>query len=92
MDWYKEHAVKIDCAPAEASWKPVDTVRVQAGSRHSEHGHSVGPRDEQVGGLVDGGVDLLLIETVFDTQNCKAAIFAVDEYFLEPRRRGCQLC
>merc|ERR1719473_98289 len=37
---------------------------------------------EQIGGLVDGGVDILMIETVFDTQNCKAAIFAVDEYFM----------
>merc|ERR1719199_548261 len=36
---------------------------------------------EQIGGLVDGGVDLLMIETIFDTQNSKAAIFAVDEYF-----------
>ena len=33
---------------------------------------------EQARGLVDGGVDILLIETVFDTLNCKAAIFAVD--------------
>ncbi|MBR4999591.1 MAG: homocysteine S-methyltransferase family protein, partial [Rikenellaceae bacterium] len=31
---------------------------------------------EQIRGLVDGGVDILLIETVFDTLNCKAAIFA----------------
>merc|ERR1719473_2012826 len=36
---------------------------------------------EQIRGLVDGGVDILMIETVFDTQNCKAAIFAVDEFF-----------
>merc|ERR1719421_2323892 len=36
---------------------------------------------EQIRGLVDGGVDILMIETVFDTQNCKAAIYAVDEYF-----------
>merc|ERR1712232_1452229 len=36
---------------------------------------------EQVRGLVDGGVDILMIETIFDTQNAKAAIFAVDEYF-----------
>jgi 5-methyltetrahydrofolate--homocysteine methyltransferase len=34
---------------------------------------------EQVEGLLDGGVDLLLIETVFDTLNAKAAIFAVEE-------------
>merc|ERR1719247_778452 len=37
---------------------------------------------EQVGALVDGGVDILMIETIFDTQNAKAAIFAVDEYFM----------
>merc|ERR1740138_1591952 len=36
---------------------------------------------EQIKGLVDGGVDLLMIETIFDTQNAKAAIYAVDEYF-----------
>jgi len=36
---------------------------------------------EQVKGLVDGGVDILMIETIFDTQNSKAAIYAVDEYF-----------
>ena len=34
---------------------------------------------EQVDGLLDGGVDLILIETIFDTLNAKAAIFAVDE-------------
>ncbi len=36
---------------------------------------------EQVRGLIDGGVDMLLIETVFDTLNCKAALYAVDQYF-----------
>ncbi len=36
---------------------------------------------EQVRGLVDGGVDLLLIETIFDTLNAKAAIFAIQKYF-----------
>jgi 5-methyltetrahydrofolate--homocysteine methyltransferase len=34
---------------------------------------------EQLEGLLDGGVDLLLIETIFDTLNAKAAIFAVEE-------------
>jgi len=34
---------------------------------------------EQVDGLLDGGIDLLLIETIFDTLNAKAAIFAVEE-------------
>lgn len=36
---------------------------------------------EQVKGLVDGGADVLLIETIFDTLNAKAAIFAIKEYF-----------
>lgn len=38
---------------------------------------------EQVKGLVDGGVDLLLIETIFDTLNAKAAVFAVKKFFLD---------
>ncbi|MFC5458644.1 methionine synthase [Massilia niabensis] len=38
---------------------------------------------EQVSGLVDGGVDVLLVETIFDTLNCKAALFAIDLYFDE---------
>ena len=38
---------------------------------------------EQVKGLVDGGVDLLLIETIFDTLNAKAAIYAIKKYFRE---------
>ncbi len=38
---------------------------------------------EQVKGLVEGGVDILLIETIFDTLNAKAAIFAIKKYFRE---------
>jgi 5-methyltetrahydrofolate--homocysteine methyltransferase len=38
---------------------------------------------EQVRGLVDGGADVLLIETIFDTLNAKAAIFAIDKYCSE---------
>ena len=36
---------------------------------------------EQIRGLVDGGVDVILVETIFDTLNAKAAIFAIKEYF-----------
>ncbi len=36
---------------------------------------------EATDGLIEGGADLLLIETVFDTLNCKAAIYAVLKYF-----------
>ncbi len=42
---------------------------------------------EQANGLVDGGADLLLIETIFDTLNAKAAIFAVETLFEERGRR-----
>lgn len=38
---------------------------------------------EQVRGLVDGGVDILLVETIFDTLNAKAAIYAIKKYFRE---------
>lgn len=42
---------------------------------------------EQALALIDGGVDLLLIETTFDTLNLKAALFAIDELFDEGVRR-----
>ncbi|MEO6962235.1 MAG: homocysteine S-methyltransferase family protein [Puia sp.] len=42
---------------------------------------------EQVKGLVDGGVDLLLIETIFDTLNAKAAIFAIKKYFRDTKKQ-----
>ncbi len=42
---------------------------------------------EQVSGLVEGGADLLLVETIFDTLNAKAALFAIDKYFnLNPQQ------
>jgi 5-methyltetrahydrofolate--homocysteine methyltransferase len=42
---------------------------------------------EQARGLVDGGVDLLLVETIFDTLNAKAALFAIAQLFEEIGRR-----
>ncbi len=38
---------------------------------------------EQVHGLIDGGADILLVETVFDTLNAKAALFAIQQVFDE---------
>ena len=40
---------------------------------------------EQIRGLIDGGVDLILIETIFDTLNAKAALFAVEQVFEEKK-------
>ena len=42
---------------------------------------------EEANGLVDGGADLLLVETIFDTLNAKAAIFALETLFEERGRR-----
>jgi 5-methyltetrahydrofolate--homocysteine methyltransferase len=41
---------------------------------------------EQISGLVDGGVDIILIETIFDTLNAKGAIYAVKKYFRDHNR------
>ncbi|MEO5897822.1 MAG: methionine synthase [Vicinamibacterales bacterium] len=43
--------------------------------------------EEQVRGLIDGGVDLILIETIFDTLNSKAAIVALENVFEEKKVR-----
>ena len=45
-----------------------------------------GPTTSQIRGLVDGGVDLLLVETIFDTLNAKAALFAINRYCEEHQR------
>ena len=42
---------------------------------------------EQARGLIDGGVDVLLVETIFDVLNCKAALFAIDTVFSEKGKR-----
>ncbi len=43
---------------------------------------------EQTRGLIDGGVDVLLVETIFDTLNAKAALFAIDEIQSEREAAG----
>ena len=48
----------------------------------------VGAYSEAIEGLVGGGVQILLVETVFDTLNAKAALFAIDDYF---ERKGVRL-
>ena len=44
---------------------------------------------EQINGLIDGGADLLLVETIFDTLNAKAAIYAIAE-IAEARGSTCR--
>jgi 5-methyltetrahydrofolate--homocysteine methyltransferase len=57
------------------------------GKRNVSYEELVASYLEQANGLVDGGVDLLLIETIFDTLNAKAAIFACETLFEERGRR-----
>ncbi len=42
---------------------------------------------EAIGGLLDGGADILLVETIFDTINAKAALFAIEQFFDTSGRR-----
>lgn len=49
------------------------------GFRNIEFEQLVEAYVEQIKGLIDGGVDVLLVETVFDTLNAKAALFAINE-------------
>jgi 5-methyltetrahydrofolate--homocysteine methyltransferase len=51
------------------------------GFRNTTFDDLVAVYTESVRGLVDGGADIILIETVFDTLNAKAAIFAVKQFF-----------
>src|SRR6478735_6799437 len=57
------------------------------GFRNTSFEQLVAAYAEQAAGLVDGGADLLLVETIFDTLNAKAAIFALETLFEERGRR-----
>jgi 5-methyltetrahydrofolate--homocysteine methyltransferase len=57
------------------------------GARNVTFDELVEAYTEQANGLVDGGADLLLLETIFDTLNARAAIFALETLFEERGRR-----
>ena len=57
------------------------------GFRNITFDQLVAAYEEATRGLVAGGVDVLMIETIFDTLNCKAAIFAVEKFFAEHQLR-----
>ena len=58
------------------------------GARTVQYAELVSAYAEAAEGLIDGGADLLLVETVFDTLNAKAALFAIQQTF---DRRGARL-
>ena len=57
------------------------------GARNVTYDELVEAYLEQARGLVDGGADVLLVETIFDTLNAKAAIYALETLFEEHERR-----
>jgi len=65
----------------------VSTDSNDAAARGTTYPELVQAYGEQVRGLLDGGVDLLLVETIFDTLNAKAAFFAIQRLFAEGARQ-----
>ncbi|WP_233213429.1 methionine synthase [Mycobacterium hubeiense] len=57
------------------------------GARNVSYDQLVAAYHEAAKGLLDGGADLLIVETIFDTLNAKAAVFAVETLFDERGRR-----
>ena len=53
------------------------------GARNVDFDQLVTSYKEQTKSLIEGGVDIILVETVFDTLNCKAALYAIDQVFEE---------
>ncbi len=57
------------------------------GARNVTFDELVASYTESVRGLLDGGADILMVETIFDTLNAKAALFAIDQYFVQHKLR-----
>ncbi|HKY71541.1 MAG TPA: methionine synthase [Nitrospira sp.] len=57
------------------------------GARGTTYDALVAAYSDQVRGLLDGGADLLLVETIFDTLNAKAAFYAIQQLFAAGARR-----
>ena len=57
------------------------------GYRNVSFDELVATYDEAIRGLTDGGADLLLVETIFDTLNAKAALYAIEQFFERAGRR-----
>ena len=53
------------------------------GARGTNYDELIAAYSEQINGLLDGGADLLLVETIFDTLNARAAFFAIQKIFEE---------
>jgi 5-methyltetrahydrofolate--homocysteine methyltransferase len=65
----------------------VSTDTNDAAARATSYDALVQAYEEQVRALLDGGADILLVETIFDTLNARAAFFAIQKHFDEGGRR-----
>jgi 5-methyltetrahydrofolate--homocysteine methyltransferase len=77
-DWPRWVAGAIGPTPRTASISPDVN---DPGARNVSFEELRAAYREQAEGLIEGGADLLLVETIFDTLNAKAAIFAIEEAF-----------
>ncbi len=57
------------------------------GARNVTFDELVESYTEAIRGLLDGGADILMVETIFDTLNAKAALFAIERYFEQHKVR-----
>ncbi|MEP6778607.1 MAG: homocysteine S-methyltransferase family protein, partial [Gemmatimonadaceae bacterium] len=57
------------------------------GARNVSFDALVAAYDTAIHGLLDGGADILMVETIFDTLNAKAALFAINQYFAQGNER-----
>ncbi len=86
-DWYRDHHTSAETQPkfVAGSLGPLNkTLSLSPdvnnpGYRAIHFDEVVTSYTEQVRGLLDGGVDVILIETIFDTLNAKAAIYAIQQ-------------
>jgi 5-methyltetrahydrofolate--homocysteine methyltransferase len=86
VDAFKKHHPQKQCFVAGAIGPTNRTATISPDVNRPEFRNItfdelVSAYTESIAGLVDGGSDLLLIETIFDTLNAKAALFAAEQYF-----------
>lgn len=79
-DKTKKHFVVGTLGPTNRTASMSSDVN-DPGARSVTFDDLVSAYSEQARGLIDGGVDILLVETVFDVLNCKAALFAIGSLF-----------
>ncbi len=83
---YNEHFIAGTLGPTNRTASMSSDVN-DPGARSVTFDDLVKAYSEQVRGLIDGGVDILMVETIFDVLNCKAALFAIESVFEEKNTR-----